>query len=129
MSPELESVRHIVGGVMVVAGALIGLIGSIGVVRFPDFYTRLHPAGKTDTLAQGLVLLGVCVMAPDLFTALKLVLMSAILLITSPTGTFALARAAYVAGLAPWGVATPHASTASPAASPDQVKAEEQVDG
>jgi multicomponent Na+:H+ antiporter subunit G len=101
---DFDEVRKLAGGVLALSGALIGLTGSLGVVRFPDFYTRLHPAGKTDTLAQSLVMLGVLCTAPDRFTALKLLLMSGILLITSPTGTFALARAAYVAGLRPWGV-------------------------
>jgi len=44
--------------VLLLSGGLLGVIGGIGILRFPDFYTRLHAAGVTDTLCAGLFLGG-----------------------------------------------------------------------
>ena len=40
------------------AGAFFGLVGGIGLVRMPDFYTRMHAASVTETLGAGLILTG-----------------------------------------------------------------------
>ncbi|HET6604230.1 MAG TPA: monovalent cation/H(+) antiporter subunit G [Xanthomonadaceae bacterium] len=84
------------------AGALLGLIGGIGVLRFPDFYTRLHAAGITDTLCAALFLGGVALHLGDGLAALRLALIFAFLMFTSPTACHALARAARQGGLEPW---------------------------
>ena len=100
----LEGWRPIVGGTLMVSGALLALIGSLGVLRMPDFFTRLHPAGKTDTIAQGMVMLGLAFISPDWVTAAKVLMMSAILFVTAPTSTYAIARAAFLDGIRPQGV-------------------------
>lgn len=84
----------LVGGFLVVAGA-------VGVVRFPDFYTRTHAAGVTDTFGADLVLLGLLLQAPDAMTAIKLVLIFFFLLMTSPVATHSVAHAAYAGREAP----------------------------
>ena len=86
-------------------GGLFMLIGAVGVIRFPDFYTRLHAAGMGDTLGQGLVLLG---LALPVFAvgfgqvAFKLLLIMLFVFVFNPTATHALARGAWVVGLKPW---------------------------
>ena len=82
------------GGVLIVAGAL-------GLVRFPDFYTRLHAAGVTDTMGADLILLGMALQADDLVTVVKLFFIFVFLILTSPVSTHAVAHAAYVRGLNP----------------------------
>lgn len=77
------------------------LIGAAGVVRFPDFYTRLHAAGVTDTLGAELVIIGLMLQADSLLTVAKLGLIGLFLFLTSPTSTHALANAAFTAGLEP----------------------------
>ena len=52
------SIIEIIATALISLGALAMLAGAAGVMRFPDFYTRLHAAGKGDTLGQGLILLG-----------------------------------------------------------------------
>jgi len=82
--------------------------GAIGIIRFPDFYSRLHPAGKLDTMG---VLVTMSAMAlynlhdvtlGHLLTSLKIILIVAFIFITSPTATHAIIDAGFRAGLGPW---------------------------
>jgi multicomponent Na+:H+ antiporter subunit G len=83
------------------AGAFLSIIGGIGMHRFPDFYSRLHAAGTTDTLCAALILLGLALQAGVSLASFKLLLIFAFLLFTSPTATHALANAALHGGLKP----------------------------
>jgi len=82
-------------------GLFFVLAGTIGVLRLPDFYTRLHAAGMTDTLGAELILLALIFQSDNLQTTLKLLLVAFFLFVTSPTATHAVAHAAYKAGLKP----------------------------
>jgi multicomponent Na+:H+ antiporter subunit G len=77
-------------------------VGGIGFVRLPDFFTRLHAAGVTDTMGAGLILLGLMLQGGVSFVTVKLVLILVFLLFTSPTASHALAHAALVSGHKPW---------------------------
>jgi multicomponent Na+:H+ antiporter subunit G len=94
-------VRVNLGLVLSVAGALLCVIGAIGVLRFPDFYTRLHAASVTDTGGAGLLLIGMILVAGWSIVSIKLVFIFIFLFLTSPTATNAVANAAFVAGLEP----------------------------
>ena len=83
------------------AGAAFLLIGAFGILRLPDFYTRLHPAGIVDTLGAGLILAGLTLQAGWTLIAAKLVLIFVLLMLTSPTACHATARAALAAALRP----------------------------
>jgi multicomponent Na+:H+ antiporter subunit G len=48
------TILDILSGVLLLTGCSLGVIGAIGLIRFPDFYTRMHAAGVTDTLCAGL---------------------------------------------------------------------------
>jgi multicomponent Na+:H+ antiporter subunit G len=87
--------------VSMVAGLFFIMAGTIGVLRLPDFYTRLHAAGMTDTLGAELILLALIFQCDNLQMVLKLLLVAFFLLIASPTATHAVAHAAYRAGLKP----------------------------
>jgi len=82
-------------------GLFFILAGTIGVLRLPDFYTRLHAAGMTDTLGAEFILLALILQCDSLQMVLKLLLVAFFLLVTSPTATHAVAHAAYRAGLKP----------------------------
>lgn len=103
MSPAeiWEMARMAVAAVLVVAGLLFVIAGAIGVLRLPDFYTRLHAAGVTDTLGAELILLGLAIQAGFTLTAAKLLLVGVFLFLTSPTATHTIAHAAHEAGLKP----------------------------
>jgi multicomponent Na+:H+ antiporter subunit G len=87
--------------IFLVCGGLLGVIGGIGIHRFPDFFTRLHAAGTTDTLCAALILLGLGLQAGFTLVSFKLLLVFAFLLFTSPTASHALANAAVHGGLRP----------------------------
>ena len=86
---------------LLMAGSFFGISGGIGLLRFPDFYTRMHAAGVTDTLCAALILLGLMLQAGWGLVLIKLFLILALLLLTSPTATHALARAALHSRLKP----------------------------
>lgn len=88
-------------GALLAAGGLFGLVGGVGLLRFPDFYARLHAAGITDTMCALLIIAGLAVSTGWSLTTLKLLLILLFLLFTSPTATHALARAAVADGLEP----------------------------
>lgn len=82
------------GGLLTVAGAIFILIGGIGLFRLPNFYTRLHAAGITDTFASLLIITGLLLMTDDWLAAIKLLFILVFLLLTSPVSSHAAARAA-----------------------------------
>lgn len=91
--------------VLLGAGGLLCMIGGLGLLRLPDFYTRLHAAGIIDTLGITLVLAGLMVQAGWSGMTIKLILILIFQLIVSPTATHALSHAALNRGLEP--VVTP----------------------
>ena len=93
---------EIVSLILLVAGAFFLLAGSIGVVRLPDFFTRAHATGKTDTLGLILALAGLAVHDGFTLNSAKLLIAAVFVALTGPVGTHALARAAYRSGLRPW---------------------------
>lgn len=86
---------------LLVAGGLFVVIGNIGLVRFPDFYTRLHAASITDTLGAGLMLAGMTFQAGLSLVTVKLLLVILFIFFTSPTATHALAKSALHGKLEP----------------------------
>jgi multicomponent Na+:H+ antiporter subunit G len=83
-------------------GTLILVFAALGVARFPDFYSRLHAAGKGDTLGLAFVLLGLMVAAGLSLVSLKLGFIVFFVFILNPTATHALARGAWICGVRPW---------------------------
>lgn len=82
-------------------GLVLVLAGAVGVIRLPDFYTRMHAAGVTDTLGAELIIFGLILQSGDWQTMAKLALVGLLLFLTSPTATHAVANAAHRAGQKP----------------------------
>ncbi len=82
-------------------GGLFVFAGSFGLVRFPDFYSRIHAAGVTDTFGSELILLAMALQTDNFTTVVKLFLIALFLLLTSPVASHAIAHAAWVGGLNP----------------------------
>ena len=87
--------------IFLVAGGLLGIIGGIGIHRFPDFFTRLHAAGTTDTLCAALILSGLGLQSGFSLVSFKLVLIFAFILFTRPSSTNLLPNAAMHGGVKP----------------------------
>jgi len=114
----MDFLFDLISWLLIGLGSLFALAGGLGIVRLPDFYTRLHGSGVTDTLGAGLLLIGLMVQStkvglgqfleggfsaglPPTLVTVKLAMILFFLLITSPTGCHALAQAALSQGLEP----------------------------
>lgn len=86
---------------LLIAGSFFCVVGGIGLIRMPDFYTRMHAASVTETLGADLILLGLILQAGFTLVAVKLLMIGMLIFFASPTASHALARAAMVRGLAP----------------------------
>ncbi|QXD25002.1 monovalent cation/H(+) antiporter subunit G [Opitutia bacterium ISCC 51] len=93
---------------LVSTGIIFFLGGAVGVLRFPDFYTRMHAAGKGDTCSMLLILTGLSLFQlndPTLANFLvvgKIFFITFFIMITSPTSTHALIRAGFEEGIKMW---------------------------
>lgn len=96
-----DIIRPALGSALMLVGAVLAVIGTIGVLRFPDFYSRLHAASVTDTAAATLALVGMALLAPSFAVVFKLAVVWLFLFLTGPTSSHALANAAHTAGLQP----------------------------
>jgi multicomponent Na+:H+ antiporter subunit G len=97
----LDVLRMGLGGLIVVAGLGLILGGVVGLLRFPDFYTRLHAASVSDGAGAAIFALGLAVMAPDAAMAVRLMLFAALAVALGPVFTHMLASSAHAGGLAP----------------------------
>lgn len=77
------------------AGVFFLVTGAAGLIRFPDFYTRMHASGKCDTLGVLLVLMGIACHEGASLTSAKILLIAAFIFVASPTATHAIARSAH----------------------------------
>jgi multicomponent Na+:H+ antiporter subunit G len=107
-----------VSWVLIASGAFFVLVGALGLLRLPDFYTRMHSAGITDTLGAELLIAGMMVQAGLSLITVKLFLMGAFLFFTSPTSTHAIANAAHTAGLRPQHAELPERPAKNPPKNP-----------
>lgn len=96
------SVLDAAAAALLAASLFFSLTAAVGVLRLPDFYTRLHAVGKCDTAGLALAAAGFALLAEDGATAVKLLLVAAFLAAASPTATHALGRAARRAGVPAW---------------------------
>lgn len=92
----------VVSMVLVAGGVFFLMTGAVGMIRFPDIYTRMHAAGKCDTLGSLLVLTGLACHEGFALVSAKLVIVALFILVTSPTATHAIARAARRSGIEGW---------------------------
>jgi multicomponent Na+:H+ antiporter subunit G len=95
------SVIDIASWVCLVAGGFFCVVGAIGLLRMPEFFTRMHAASVTDTLGAGLVLLGLTLQAGWTLVAAKLLILGLLIFFCSATATHALAKAALFRGVKP----------------------------
>jgi multicomponent Na+:H+ antiporter subunit G len=100
----MEMALDVLSWISIVGGLFFMLVGTFGILRLPDVFTRLHAAGMTDTMGAGLLILGMCFQAGLGLVLVRLIFVYAFLLFTSPIATHALARAAMAGGVEPYTV-------------------------
>jgi len=93
---------HVLTIALAVLGGLFFLAGTLGLLRLPDFYSRVHAATKCDTVGAGAILLALAIHVAPHPEALKILALLLLVLLSSPTSGHALARAAHHTGLEPW---------------------------
>lgn len=98
----MSSMIEIASACSLIIGSFLCLSGGLGLIRFPDFYTRMHAAGVTDTLAASLILIGLCLQSTDSLVVIKLLFILLMTLFINPSASHALANAALSNRLQPW---------------------------
>ena len=81
------TVQMIIAAILIIAGFLFMAASLAGIIRFPDFFTRLHAQGVGDTLGAFLILAGMAVSIGAELLSVKLVLIFIIIVLTNPIGT------------------------------------------
>jgi len=97
----VSAVVDVLSWLCLVAGGAFCVIGAVGMLRMPDFYTRLHAASVIETLGGGLIMLGLLLQAGITLVAAKLLIVALLVFFVSPTATHALAKAAMERGVRP----------------------------
>lgn len=88
-------VLRIIASIAVVIGSIFGLLAAVGLVRFPDIYTRLHAASKAGLVGSGLILIALAIISLDVAVVLRTAIAILFLLLTTPLSAHLLSRAAY----------------------------------
>lgn len=97
----MEFIRDIAAGVILGFGAVLYVVGAIGLLRMPDMFTRLHAASVMETVGASLLVIGMMVAAGWSLVTAKLAFLLGILLFSGPVAAHALANAALTAGVVP----------------------------
>ncbi len=92
-----------ISDLFLLAGGFLCITGGVGMLRFPDFFSRVHAAGVTETLATPLLLLGLILQMEWSLDTVKVLMIMIFVLITNPTATHSMAKAALHGGLRPLG--------------------------
>ena len=87
--------------IFLIGGSFFSIVGGVGIVRLPEFFSRLHGGGVTDTLGAGLIVVGLMFQGGLSLVTVKLLMILFFLLVTSPTSCHALAKSALAQGVEP----------------------------
>jgi multicomponent Na+:H+ antiporter subunit G len=96
-----DLVIEVLSWIMILSGSAFTVIGAVGTLRFPDFWSRLHAASVSESAGMILLVLGLSLQAGLSLVTVKLLLIAIFIFITGPTSTHAVANAALVSGAAP----------------------------
>ena len=97
----MDTLLNLASSFCLLLGSFLCLSGGVGILRFPDFYTRMHAAGVSDTLAAAMILIGLMLQIPETLVIIKLIILLLMTLFISPSASHALGRAALLNSLTP----------------------------
>jgi multicomponent Na+:H+ antiporter subunit G len=97
----MSPVVYLLSWFFLLIGGFFAIVGALGLLRMPDFFTRMHAASVTETLGVAFLLIGMVLQAGFTLVAAKLVILGVLISFASPTATHALAKAALARGLKP----------------------------
>ena len=90
----MESILEFISALLLLFGSFLCISGGVGLLRFPDFFSRMHAAGVTDTLATAMIMLGLVLIDSSFLVDIKLLIVLLMTLFIGPTASHALAHAA-----------------------------------
>jgi len=93
---------EIIAGIIILVGIFLFASGTLGLIRLPDFYCRMHATGKCDTLGALLALIGLAIYNGFNLVSLKIIFIVVFIFLANPTATHAIGRAALVNRVKPW---------------------------
>lgn len=97
----MELILEIISWFLLVSGSFFCLTGVVGLLRFPDFFSRIHATSLTDTMGAGLILMGLMIQAGWGLALPKLIMILFFSLLAGTTASHAMAKAALKSGLKP----------------------------
>lgn len=98
----LDALQNYISGILLIIGAAFTLVATIGLIRLPDIYSRMHSASKVGTVGSGAMLIALAVHSDDLATVMRALAGVAFFLLTAPVAAHLLAKASYSAGYRLW---------------------------
>ena len=98
----LMIISDILVGLLLLTSATFVLTASIGLIRFPDVYTRMHSASKAGTLGSGVALLALALYSAEFSVVSRALAGILFFLLTAPISAHLVARVAYLTGTKPW---------------------------
>lgn len=96
------TLSNILSAALLIAGAVFFLAGTLGLLRFPDVYTRLHALTKADNVGLGLMVMGLALQAESWFVAGKLLLIWSLVMLAGASVSYLIANGALLRGIRPW---------------------------
>jgi multicomponent Na+:H+ antiporter subunit G len=94
--------------ILLATGFIFFITTTVGILRFPDFYSRMHAAGKGDISSSLLMVLGLALYnfhyfsLDEILVSLKIILIAVFIFLASPTATHAILAAGFESGVKPW---------------------------
>lgn len=98
----IAELQNYIAGILLMIGAAFALIATIGIVRLPDIYSRMHAASKAGTVGSGAMLIALAVFADEPAATFRAIVAVAFLMLTAPVSAHLLAKAAYSVGYRLW---------------------------
>ena len=100
------TLREVIAGIFMVGGLIFFIGSAIGMLRLPDFYSRIHASGNSETLGCMLSFIGLIIYEGPTLTAVKMAFVFLIVFLANPIGSHILGKAAYKSGHPVWTLET-----------------------
>lgn len=98
----MTAMGNLLAALFVILGALFALVASVGILRLPDFYTRVHAASKAGTVGSALALIALAIVSVQTAEVLRAIAAIVFFFLTAPIAAHLLGKAAYSAGYRMW---------------------------
>ena len=99
----MEIITFIFSGLSIFIGIIAIMVGSLGLIRLPDVFCRIHAVGMIDTAGASFIILGMAIYEGFTLVTVKLIFIGIFLFFTSPIATHAVAQVSHLMGVEPVG--------------------------